>query len=489
MKTQTSIIVASLLSAGLSLGLFQIFNNKESKIIVQEVEDKGIKNTEFQNINYIPRLENSLTTQTDFTIAAENSLNGVVHIKTIGTTYIAADPVYQLFYGRGNKSFQQESSGSGVIISEDGFIATNNHVVEGADKINVTLNNSETYEAKLIGTDPSTDIALLKIEAQNLPYIAFANSDDVKIGEWVLAVGNPFNLTSTVTAGIVSAKARNINILKSDYQNEVFPIESFIQTDAAVNPGNSGGALVNTSGKLIGINTAIASKTGSYSGYSFAVPSNIVEKVTSDIANFGIVQRGFIGVGLSEISHEILQELKLPNLEGVLVTNVMPDGAGADAGLKSGDVILKVGSVPVNKVPFLQEQIGKFSPGDEVLLTIRREKEEKVISVILKNKNGDTGIVSKTEETSLSTLGVTFKNATSSKLKSLNLKKGVEISEIKSGKFQNSGIKEGFIITKIDHKEVESADQVHEYLSKKKGGVLIEGVYPNGMKGYYGFGL
>ncbi len=446
MKTQTSIIVASLLSAGLSLGLFQIFNNKASKIIVQEVEQKGVQTSEVQNVNYIPREENSLGTQTDFTVAAENSLNGVVHIKTIGTSTVVADPVYQLFYGRGNKTYQQESSGSGVIISKDGYVATNNHVIEGADKISVTLNNSETYEAKLIGTDPSTDIALLKIEAQNLPFIAFANSDDVKVGEWVLAVGNPFNLTSTVTAGIVSAKARSINILKSDYQNEVFPIESFIQTDAAVNPGNSGGALVNTSGQLIGINTAIASKTGSYSGYSFAVPSNIVEKVTSDIANFGIVQRGFIGVGLSEINHDMLDELKLPNLEGVLVTNVVPDGAGADAGLKSGDVILKVGSVSVNKVPFLQEQIGKFSPGDEVLLTIRRGKEEKIVSVVLKNKNGNTGIVSKPETTNLSALGVTFKDASITKLKSLNLKSGVEISEINSGKFKDSGIKVGFII-------------------------------------------
>jgi Do/DeqQ family serine protease len=394
-----------------------------------------------------------------------------------------------LFYGQRNRTYQQEASGSGVIISEDGYIATNNHVIEGADEISVTLNNSESYTAELIGRDPSTDLALLKIKAKDLAFVEFANSDDVKVGEWVLAVGNPFNLTSTVTAGIVSAKARSINILKGDSENDIFPIESFIQTDAAVNPGNSGGALVNTSGQLIGINTAIASKTGSYSGYSFAVPSNMVQKVTSDLLNFGIVQRGFIGVGLAEINQDMITELNLPNLKGVLVTGVIAESAGADAGLKQGDVILKVGDAQVNKVPSLQENIGKFSPGDKVLLTVRRGNEEKIVPIILKNKDGNTGVVAKEVASTTVAMGVTFEDVSQKTKTSLQINDGVRISSIGAGKFKSAGIPEGFIITKIDQKSVTNAEDVSNYISKKKGGILIEGIYPNGMKGYFGFGL
>lgn len=488
MKTHTSIIVASAVSAGLSLGLFQLFDKDETKVIVNEVAQKESSINPIQNVNYTPS-DLSTLGQMDFTAAAENSLNGVVHIKTKMTGVAQADPLYQLFYGQRNRTYQQEASGSGVIISKDGYIATNNHVIEGADEISVTLNNSETYLAELIGRDPSTDLALLKIKANDLDYVEFANSDEVKVGEWVLAVGNPFNLTSTVTAGIVSAKARSINILKGDSEKDIFPIESFIQTDAAVNPGNSGGALVNTSGQLIGINTAIASKTGSYSGYSFAVPSNMVQKVTSDLLNFGIVQRGFIGVGLAEINQEMLTELDLPNLKGVLVTGVLAESAGADAGLKQGDVILKVGETPVNKVPSLQENIGKFSPGDKVMLTVRRGNEEKIVPIILKNKDGNTGVVSKEVASTATAMGVSFEDISQKTKSSLQINEGVRISNISSGKFKSAGVPEGFIITKIDQKRVTNAEEVSEYVSKKKGGILLEGVYPNGMKGYFGFGL
>ncbi len=488
MKTHTSIIVASALSAGLSLGLFQLFDKDETKVIVNEVEQKDSPSSTIKQVGYTPRDFSSFG-QMNFTAAAENSLNGVVHIKTKMTGIAQADPLYQLFYGQRNRTYQQEASGSGVIISQDGYIATNNHVIEDADEISVTLNNSETYTAKLIGRDPSTDLALLKIEADNLSYVEFANSDEVKVGEWVLAVGNPFNLTSTVTAGIVSAKARSINILKGDSEKDIFPIESFIQTDAAVNPGNSGGALVNTNGQLIGINTAIASKTGSYSGYSFAVPSNMVQKVTSDLLKFGVVQRGFIGVGLAEINQEMLTELDLPNLKGVLVTGVLAESAGADAGLKQGDVILKVGETEVNKVPSLQENIGKFSPGDKITLTIRRGNTEKVVPVILKNKDGNTGVVAKEITSTSSAMGVEFEDISQKTKTSLQINRGVRISSVGSGKFKSAGVPEGFIITKIDQKSVTNAKDVSEYISKKKGGILLEGIYPNGMKGYFGFGL
>ena len=488
MKTHTAIIVTSILSAGISLGFFQLFDKDEAKIIVNEVEKSTIIPSTIQKVNYsvgdYPALQ-----QIDFTSAAENSLNGVVHIKTKMTGVAQADPLYQLFYGQRNRTYQQEASGSGVIISKDGYIATNNHVIEGADEISVTLNNSETYTAELIGRDPSTDLALLKIKADDLSFVEFANSDEVKVGEWVLAVGNPFNLTSTVTAGIVSAKARSINILKGDSENDVFPIESFIQTDAAVNPGNSGGALVNTQGQLIGINTAIASKTGSYSGYSFAVPSNMVQKVTSDLLNFGIVQRGFIGVGLAEINQEMLEQFDLPNLKGVIVTGVLEESAGADAGLKQGDVILKVEESTVNKVPSLQENIGKYSPGDKIILTVRRGNEEKLVPIILKNKDGNTGVVSKESTIKSNNLGIELADISNDVKEKLHITEGVRISKINSGKFMAAGIPEGFVITKIDQKKVTTAEEVSNYLARKKGGVLIEGFYPSGTKGYFGFGL
>jgi serine protease Do len=429
-----------------------------------------------------------------FTAAAEMSVHAVVHVKT---TYGAEsqaqqsfDPFRDFFYGSPNP-VPQMSTGSGVIISSDGYIITNNHVIDKAEKIEITLNDKRTYTAELIGKDPTTDIALLKIKEQNLPFLSYGNSDDVKVGEWVLAVGNPFNLTSTVTAGIVSAKGRSINILENDPDNGLFPIESFIQTDAAVNPGNSGGALVNTQGQLIGINSAIASTTGTYSGYSFAVPVNIAKKVVSDLLEYGTVQRAFIGVSIRDIDSKFAEEKGYKSLKGVYVNGLTENGAASSAGVHEGDVILKIGEMEVNNVPELQEQIGRFRPGDKVMVTLRRENKEVILPLVLKNQKGNTDLVQREKEAEAATsaLGATFEVVPKDDLKRLNIENGLRISRLGGGKLRSAGIREGFIIIAIDKKKISSVNDLESALENKKGGVLIEGVYPNGMHAYYGFGL
>ena len=323
---------------------------------------------------------------------------------------------------------------------------------------------------------------LLKISEKNLPFIIYGNSDNIRVGEWVLAVGNPFNLTSTVTAGIISAKARNIGILPDQYK-----IESFLQTDAAVNPGNSGGALVNTRGELVGINSAIASTTGSYTGYSFAIPVNLVKKVMDDLVEFGSVQRGFIGVSIRDIDNKLIEDKGIQQTNGVYVAGLTEGGAAESAGIKEGDIIQKVGEVSVNSTPQLQEQIGRFRPGDKISITLLREGKEKVLSVILRNKDGDTRIVK--SEQALNILGATFENASKDEKASLGIKNGVKISKLLSGKFRSAGIKEGFIITSIDKRPILSTDDLENVFKVKQGGVLIEGIYPNGVRAYYGFGI
>lgn len=333
---------------------------------------------------------------TDFIAASESSVPAVVHVKT---TYGSAasgtsqgyNPFRDFFWGNPGFQNQQPASGagSGVILTADGYIVTNNHVVENASKVEVTLNDKRTFTAKVIGTDPSTDIALLKVEESGLPYVSFGNSDAVKVGEWVLAVGNPFNLTSTVTAGIVSAKARNIHILP----DQQFPIESFIQTDAAVNPGNSGGALVNTSGELIGINTAIASNTGAFNGYSFAVPVSIVRKVVDDLLEFGYVQRAFIGVSIRDVDSQLAQEKELKTLKGVYINGLTEGGAAAEAGIREGDIIIQVNGTEVASTAELQEQVSRHRPGDKIKVVVMRGNARKELNVTLRNKNGNTGIV------------------------------------------------------------------------------------------------
>jgi Do/DeqQ family serine protease len=430
-----------------------------------------------------------------FTPAAEQTVHAVVHVMTkFTTTQTYFDPFQGMFGGNGMQTVPQEqqAAGSGVIISKDGYIVTNYHVIEQAEEIQVTLNDKRVFDAKLIGSDPNTDIAVLKIEDEkDLPFMSWGNSDNVKIGEWVLAVGNPFNLTSTVTAGIVSAKARNINIISGNGSG-VGAVESFIQTDAAVNPGNSGGALVNTAGQLIGINTAIASQTGSFSGYSFAVPSLLVKKVVADLMEYGMVQRGYLGVNIQDVDAELAKEHDLDKVSGVYVLGVIKDGAAEDAELEEGDVITAIDSVTVGSVAELQEQVNRHRPGEKVTVTYSRNGNVEKTVATLKNKNNTTELLSKEDavnEDVAVVLGATLSPVDAVELKRLRIKSGVEISKLEAGKLRNSGIQEGFVITSVDKIQITSPEQLKELLETKKGGTLIEGVYANGQRAYYALAL
>lgn len=425
----------------------------------------------------------------DFVDAAERTVNAVVHVTTVAQVQ-QRDPFAEFFWGYRQMPQQQvKGAGSGVIISDDGYIVTNNHVIEGADQIQVHLNDKRLFNATVVGRDPSTDIALIKVEGSGLPTLGFGNSDEVRVGQWVLAVGNPMNLTSTVTAGIVSAKARNINILQYDASKDIFPIESFIQTDAAVNPGNSGGALVDAQGALIGINSAIASTTGAYTGYSFAIPANIVRKVTGDLMEFGSVQRAYLGVSISDIDQELAKQLELDRLNGVYVKSTTDGGAAKAAGIKAGDVIVKVGNVGVNNVPQLQEQVGRFRPGDKVAVTVIRNGSENVMDMTLRGREGtlSTTAIKRTEASSA--LGAQLSTPTPEELRALKIDGGVKVTNIIGGKLRSSGIREGFIITRIDQQRMRTPEDVVKALETKQGGVLIEGVYPNGKQAYYGLGV
>ncbi len=433
--------------------------------------------------------------QANFINAAQIVTPAVVHVKVTGSNESAAgdgenseqfDPLE--FFKKHGFNLPQEGqmkAGSGVILSEDGYIVTNNHVIDGGGSIEVVLNNKKSYKGTIIGTDPNFDIALIKIDAkEKLPFVSYGNSDEIKVGEWVLAVGNPFNLTSTVTAGIVSAKARNIRLI-----NGSSPVEAFIQTDAAVNPGNSGGALVNTRGELVGINTAIASQTGNYEGYSFAVPVNIVKKVVDDLHKYGKVQRGYLGIQISEVDSKKAEENDLKEVKGVFVEKSNEGSAAMDAGLKKGDVILKVDNIEINSVSELQEQISRRKPGDKVVITYLRDNVIKTTDVILKNEAGNTKI---TESASVETgraLGAEFASMDKNSLQKYELKNGVKVTKVGPGKFKNAGIPEGFIITKVDKNDVSSVSEVTAAIVNKKGGVLVEGINPDGTKGYYALGI
>ena len=425
----------------------------------------------------------------DFTYAAEKSVDAVVHVWTerVSNTY---NSPWSQFFGYQQRPRISLSSGSGVIVSSDGFIVTNNHVVEQAKDIKIKMNTGEIYDAEVIGTDRSTDLALLKMEGKDFPYMPYGNSDQVKVGQWVLAVGNPFNLTSTVTAGIVSAKARNINLLDYDPRSNNVPLESFIQTDAAVNPGNSGGALVGINGELIGINTAIASNTGSYAGYSFAIPVNIVKKVVNDLYEFGHVQRAFIGVQIRDLNKELVDRLELPSFDGVYIAGLSEGGAAKDAGIEVEDVIVSVGNVDVSNVTQLQEQIGKYRPGDEVAVRLLRNGKPKTLKITLRNMRGSTDLETPPLLKESQIMGATFRSLSPEELGKLNLTHGIQLQDIGGSVLSQSGMRNGFIITRIDKKPVKDVDELKSILhTKKGGGMLIEGYYPNGTKAYYGFGL
>jgi Do/DeqQ family serine protease len=476
-----------ILGGTLPLATFVVMNTSQSKLSDQVIDGN--------RLNALPASFSGIDPNVDFTAASENTINSVVHVttKVVQTTF-QRDIFQEFFYGpgAGGREYKQygAGAGSGVIVSSEGYIVTNNHVIENASEIEVILNDNSKYTAKVVGADPATDIAVLKIEGSGFQPIPLGNSDDLKIGEWVLAVGNPFNLTSTVTAGIVSAKARNINLLSERTGKEIVPIESFIQTDAAVNPGNSGGALVNTRGELVGINTAIASQTGSYSGYSFAVPVNLVQKVMRDLIDYGIVQRGYLGVQISDISQEIKEKNKLPNLKGVFVAKVIEDGSADKAGLKDGDVILKIGNKEVNSVASLQEEIGKRRPGDKVSITIRQKDGDEVIKeLILRNKEGETSLVSKEEIAKNVALGATFTELTEKEKKELNISYGVKIKTLAAGKLKSLGLSEGTIITKINNEPIETVEQLSTKLNGMNRGILLEIMSESGKRDYVGFGL
>ena len=452
---------------------------------------------------------------TDFTYAAEVSTPSVVHIKATASRQNRQQRIsspFDDFFGGGmgdmfgQRSQQpQESSGSGVIISADGYIATNNHVVEGSDNLEVISSDHKSYKAKIVGTDPSTDIAVIKIEANNLPAMPFGNSDNTKIGEWVLAVGNPFNLESTVTAGIISAKGRDISILKEKFaerqqrsggkQTGDTPIESFIQTDAAVNPGNSGGALVNLKGELIGINTAIASPNGAYAGYAFAVPSSIVRKTTADIIKFGNVQRGYLGVNPVELNNKNAEEFGTKIEEGIYVAEVPETGAAKSAGVKKGDVITKIDGIETKSEPKFREMIGRKRPGETVLLTVNRDGTTKDINVTLRNLSGGKDLVKKEESNKyFDKLGVELEEISAADKAKMGIS-GVKVKKIDEGEIANqTQINEGFIVTKIGETKINSIADFKNALNtaQKSGddGVLICGIYKGESRKYcYGLGL
>ncbi|MFA6259997.1 MAG: trypsin-like peptidase domain-containing protein [Bacteroidia bacterium] len=433
-----------------------------------------------QNVSY----QSALASNEDMIKSSSVSTPCVVFIKTISQQQIYNDPFMDFwsnmdFFGRRGPV---TSSGSGVIISSDGYIVTNLHVVKGADQIEViTNNNKHSYKAKLIGIDGSTDLALLKIDTKNLAYMSFGNSDNLKIGEWVLAVGNPFNLTSTVTAGIVSAKGRNINVV-----NNRFPIESFIQTDAAINPGNSGGALVNLQGELVGINTAIASNTGAYNGYGFAIPANIVSKIVKDLIEFNEVQRGFPGIDVKDIDAGLADQLNINDNLGVYVSYVLPGGPSDEAGIKNGDVIVKVNEKSIDSKAIFDEQISYFRPGDKLKLSILRSSKPFEMYIKLINREGNTAILKK-QYVSSATLGADFQMISKVETEKFGVRSGIKIINIRNGRIQSMGIPEEFIITSFNRKEYQRAEDLIKDLETTRGQLLIEGIHPNGSRGFYSF--
>tara|TARA_Y100001972_G_scaffold128551_1_gene190142 strand:+ start:2388 stop:3860 length:1473 start_codon:yes stop_codon:yes gene_type:complete len=413
----------------------------------------------------------------DFSYASERTTPSVVFIQTLSEYEYRTGSWLDWFFEP--RTSQQIGSGSGVILSEDGYIVTNNHVIDGADMIKVT-HNKKSYDAQLIGVDPSTDLAVIKIDGKNLPAVTVGKSDKIRVGEWVLAVGNPFNLTSTVTAGIVSAKGRNINILR-----DKFPIESFIQTDAAINPGNSGGALVNQKGELIGINTAILSKTGSYTGYGFAIPSNIVKKVYNDIVKYGEVQKAFIGAEYVDIDSDMANKMKLTNLNGVIVANVQRQGAAAKAGLEKGDVLRMVNGTQIISKAYLEEYIGNLYPGDELTIVLQREGKEMTKDLTLTNREGTTGIIVRNLVTS-DYLAATFENVSKVERDLIGISHGVKVVDYNAkGFFAGLGIPEGFIITNINNTAIENPKELIDILEKIRGRVIISGIDKRGRKVYY----
>ena len=488
MKKVFSFILVALISSAVSIGTFMWLNNNEPNHYSSAPEPTVKANA--WPAAFAPASSQAI--ETDFTKAAEEVVHAVVHIKSTKmpdqqTRNFYGNPFFdQFFGGQGYSQPPRIGMGSGVIITKDGYIVTNNHVIKESDELEVTLNDNRTFNAKVIGTDEATDLALLKIEAEDLPIVKMGDSDKLKVGEWVLAVGNPFQLNSTVTAGIVSAKARNVGMSGN------MGIESYIQTDAAVNPGNSGGALVNTKGELVGINTALISETGNYAGCSFAVPSSIVAKVVSDIKQYGNVQRAILGVRISDINEDLAKEKNLTTKEGVYIGVVEERGAAMDAGLEEGDVIVGINGVKIKNTGVLQEQISRYRPGDKITVEYIRDGKSNKKEITLRNYKGNTEII---KGTGIEILGAAFKELSDSERREYGLRSGVQVDGIKDGKFREAGIRNGFIILRINDNTVSSAkdvEKIYDNIMKRQSAekvMFIAGIYPNGKTGYYAVNL
>jgi len=468
---------------GASIALFAY-----TKIVVKPapVISKDSSSVELQKAKaYLTSLQTQ-EGQIDFTYAAEQTVHGVVHVHTKSMMSSQSDnPIMEWFYGdRNSKPREVSGYGSGVIISDDGYIITNNHVVENAESVEVTLNDKRIFTAKVIGRDPGSDIALLKIKAENLPFIKYGDSEALRLGEWVLAVGNPFNLTSTVTAGIVSAKGRSLQLNEGNYK-----IESFIQTDAALNMGNSGGALVNTKGLLVGITSAILSPNGAYAGNSFAIPVSIVKKVVNDLKEYGEVQRAIIGVNIKDVEADDAAKQKLDEVKGALVTRIIPSGSASEAGMKENDVIIKFDGKSTNSVAELQEQVGKHRPGDKATVTYIRNGKETTIPITLKNVSGNTKIVTaQMENEEDMAFGSRLQALSSEEMNSLNIDYGVKVLEVNKGKFKDIGMAQGYIILSINGKKVKTPGDIKQFADSGAKLKSIEGVLPDGTEFNYTFG-
>lgn len=500
-KRFSLLLSAAVLGSALTTGAYMLIN-PHNAIKIEHLSAAPVVGATY-TVN-----ENGEIVPLDFKDVAKKVTPAVVHIKSTvvsrqgnrhhwdqpGPFRLPDDDLFRRFFGPEFRFEQPDprgpvprvGSGSGVIINPEGFVVTNRHVIHGAEDIEVTLNDNRVFKAKIIGSDPSTDLALLQIREKGLPYLPLVNSDEIEVGEWVLAVGNPFNLTSTVTAGIISAKGRNINILR-----DRSAIESFIQTDAAINPGNSGGALVNLQGGLVGINTAIASTTGAYAGYGFAVPSNIVSKVVEDLIEFGMVQRGFLGLLIRSVDGNLAREEGLEVTEGVYVDSITANSAAGDAGVKVGDVILSVNGTETRSSSELLEIIGRRRPGDKVELVIDRSGKEKEFGVVLRNRDGEAKLSEKKPESILDKLGIEVEMVDRKTAEKLDIDGGLKITRIGPGKLRDqTGIRKGFIITRVDQRRVRSVEDFTGYLENAEGGVMLEGIYPD-IPGtsYYAFGL
>ena len=469
-KSLITTLLIALLGAVVGLFIYTRFLDKD-KLVTGEDKDKELVKENARYTSMLPQ-----TGVNDFTFAAEQTVHAVVHVKTKATVSSQySNPLYEFFYGPGsNQQREVRGYGSGVIVTPDGYIVTANHVIDEADEVDVTLNDKRSFTADVVGRDPSTDIALLKIKATGLPYIKFGDSDAIRLGEWVLAVGNPFNLTSSVTAGIVSARGRSLGLLDDQYR-----IESFIQTDAAMNPGNSGGALVNTNGELIGITTAIYSPTGSYAGNSFAIPTSIVKKVYEDLKQYGEVQRGLMGVNITDVTSDIAKEEKLNEVKGVYLAGVVDDGAAKAAGLQAKDVIIAVNGEPVDAMSDLQEKLSRFRPGDKVDVTFLRKGKQDTKTVVLRNMEGGTGVVAP-GSTSTTVFGAALAPLGSGEKEQLGIENGVKIMSVSEGRFRDLGLSRGAVIVNVNGQKVNSAADVRRATNDEKSLTSIEGYTTDG---------